>query len=93
MMRTGCPPKVAEISLAFIAAAVMFLPLFVFMPKQIQCAMKTDADAVIYAFGKNEQMKKVFWALFAAMAGLMAAQVVDPVTAQQIIGAITVMGV
>lgn len=71
----------------------MFLPLFVFMPKQIQCAMKTDADAVIYAFGKNEQMKKVFWALFAAMAGLMAAQVVDPVTAQQVVGIVTGMGV
>lgn len=63
------------------------------MPKLIQCAMKADADTVIDAFGKNEQVKKVFWALFAAMAGLMAAQVLDPVTAQQVVGIITGMGV
>jgi hypothetical protein len=81
-----------EISLAFIGAAVLFLPLFVFMPKLIQCAMKTDADAVIKAFGKNEQVKKVFWTLFVAMAGLVLARVVDPVTAQQIVGMITGMG-
>jgi len=77
-----------EISLAFIGAAVLFLPLFVFMPKLIQCAMKTDADAVIDAFGKNEQVKKVFWTLFVAMAGLVLARVVDPVTAQQVVGMI-----
>ena len=58
-----------EISLAFIGAAVLFLHLFVFMPKLIQCAMKADADAVIDAFGKNDQVKKVFWTLFVAMAG------------------------
>ena len=83
----------AEISLAFIAAAVMFLPLFVFMPKLVQCAMKADADAVIDAFGKNEQVKKVFWTLFVAMTGLVMARVVDPVTAQQVVGIITGMGV
>ena len=82
-----------EISLAFIGAAVLFLPLFVFMPKLIQCAMKADADAVIGAFGKNEQVKKVFWTLFVAMAGLVLARVVDPVTAQQVVGIITGMGV
>ena len=81
-----------EISLAFIGAAVLFLPLFVFMPKLIQCGMKTDTDAVIDAFGKNEQVKKVFWTLFVAMAGLVLARVVDPVTAQQIVGMITGMG-
>ena len=80
-----------EISLAFIGAAVLFLPLFVFIPKLIQCAMKADADAVIGAFGKNEQVKKVFWTLFVAMAGLVLARVVDPVTAQQIVGMITGM--
>jgi hypothetical protein len=79
----------AEISLAFIGAAVLFLPLFVFMPKLVQCAMKADAEAVIDAFGKNEQVKKVFWTLFVAMAGLVMARVVDPVTAQQIVGIIT----
>ena len=82
-----------EISLAFIGAAVLFLPLFVFMPKLIQCAMKADTDAVIDAFGKNEQVKKVFWTLFVAMAGLVLARVVDPVTAQQMVGIITGMGV
>jgi hypothetical protein len=30
-------------------------------------------------------VKKVFWALFMAMAGLILARVVDPVTAQQIL--------
>ena len=82
-----------EISLAFLGAAVLFLPLFVFMPKLIQCAMKADADAVIGAFGKNEQVKKVFWTLFVAMAGLVLARVVDPVTAQQVVGVIIGMGV
>jgi hypothetical protein len=82
-----------EISLAFIGAAVLFLPLFVFMPKLVQYAMKADADAAINAFGKNEQVKKVFWTLFVAMAGLVLARVVDPVTAQQVIGIITGMGV
>jgi hypothetical protein len=81
-----------EISLAFIGAAVLFLPLFVFMPKLIQCAMKADADAVIEAFGKNEQVKKVFWTLFVGMTGLVLARVVDPVTAQQVVGIITGLG-
>ena len=64
-----------EISLAFIGAAVLFLPLFVFMPKLIQHGMKTDAEAAINAFGKNRQVKKVFWILFVAMAGLVSVQV------------------
>jgi hypothetical protein len=83
----------AEISLAFIGAAVLFLPLFVFMPKIMQQAMKADTEAAINAFGKNEQVKKVFWTLFVAMAGLLLAQVVDPVTAHQVVGIITGMGV
>ena len=81
-----------ELSLAFIGAAVLFLPLFVFLPKLIQQAMKADTDAAIEAFGKNEQVKKVFWTLFISMAGLVLAQVLDPVTAQQIVGLITGMG-
>jgi hypothetical protein len=36
-------------------------------------------------------VKKVFWILFIAMPGLVLARVVDPVTAQQIIGIITGM--
>lgn len=71
----------------------LLLPLFVFMPKLIQRGMKADADAVIEAFGKNEQVKKVFWTLFVAMTGLVMARVVDPMTAQQVVGIITGMGV
>ena len=82
-----------EVSLAFIGAAVLFLPLFVFLPKLIQHCMKADTEAAINAFGKNEQVKKVFWTLFATMAGLLLARVVDPVTAQQVVGIITGMGV
>jgi hypothetical protein len=82
----------AEITLAFISAAVLFLPLFVFLPKLLQQAMKADADAAIEAFGKNEQVKRVFWTIFVAMAGLVLAKVVDPVTAQQVVGMITGMG-
>jgi len=78
-----------EMPLAFIAAAVLFLPLFVFLPKLIQRGMKVDTDAAIDAFGKNEQVKKVFWVLFVAMAGLVLARVLDPATAQQIVGIIT----
>jgi F0F1-type ATP synthase assembly protein I len=74
--------------LAVIGAAVLFLPLFVFLPKIIRYAMKTDTDAVLEAFGKNEQTKKVFWALFIATAGLVLAEVLDPVTANQIVGMI-----
>ena len=73
----------AEITLAFIGASVLFLP------KLIQYGMKADTDAAIEAFGKNEQVKKVFWTLFVAMAGLVLTRVVDPGTAQQIVGIIT----
>ena len=82
-----------EITLAFIGAAVLFLPLFVFLPKLIQRAMKADTTAAIEAFGKNEQVKKVFWTFFISMAGLVLARVVDPATAQQIVGLITGMGI
>ena len=82
----------AELTLAFIGAAVLFLPLFVFLPKLIQRAMKADVEVVIEAFGKNEQVKRVFWTLFAAMSGLVLARVVDPVKAQQVVGMITGIG-
>ncbi len=42
------------------------------------------ADAAIKAFGKNEQVKRVVWTLFVAMA-----RVVNPVTAQRVVGIIT----
>ena len=76
-------------ALAFIGAAVLFLPLFVFLPKLIRYAMKADTEAVLTAFGKNEQMKKVFWSIFLAMAGLVLAQVADPALAREILGLVT----
>jgi len=78
-----------EISLAFISAAILFLPMFVFLPKLIQRGLHADVDIVIEAFGKNEQVKKVFWSLFVVMAGLVLAKVLDPVSVQQIIGLIS----
>jgi len=82
----------AEVTLAFIGASVLFLPLFVFLPKLIQRAMKADVDAAIEAFGKNEQTKKVFWTMFVSMTGLVLARVLDPETARQMVGVITGMG-
>ncbi len=82
-----------RISLGCIGAAVLFLPLFMLLPKLIQQAMKADTDAAIEVFGKNEQVKKVFWTLFISMAGLVLAQVLDPVIAQQVVGMIAGMGV
>jgi hypothetical protein len=38
--------------------------------------------------GKNEQVKKVFWAFFIATAGLVLVQVLDPDTSQKITGTI-----
>ena len=64
-----------ELSLAFIGAAVLFLPLFVFLPKLIQRAMKADTAAAIEAFRKNEQVKKVFWTFFISMVGLVLTRV------------------
>ena len=81
-----------ELTLAVTGAAVVFLPLFVFLPKVLRWAAKADVDAAIEAFGKNEHIKKVFWTLFASMAGLVLARVVDPYTAQQLAGLITGMG-
>ena len=81
-----------DITLAFIAAALLFLPLFVFLPRLIRLGMKADTGAILDTFGKNEQVKKVFWTVFAALAGLVLVRVVDPVTAQQLIGMISGMG-
>jgi len=81
-----------DITLAFIAAALLFLPLFVFLPRAIQQGMKADTAAILDTFGKNEQVKKVFWTVFAAMAALVLVRVMDPVTAQQLVGMIAGMG-
>ena len=82
-----------EITLAFISAALLFLPLFVFLPKAIQRGMKADVKVVIDTFGKNGQVKKVFWAVFTAMAGLVVARIIDPATARQVVLALTGIGV
>ncbi|PKG32038.1 hypothetical protein [Methanoregula sp.] len=74
--------------LAVIGAVIIFLPLFVFIPKMIQQAMQVDTEAVIAVLGKNEQIKKVFWTLFLAIAGLVLAEIADPVTAERIVGII-----
>lgn len=52
---------------------------------------EADTDTVIDAFGKNEQVKKVFWTVFIVLAGFVLAQVVDPDTAQQIVAILTGM--
>ena len=61
--------------------------------KNIHGGMKADTDAVINAFWKNEQLKKVFWTVFVAMAGSVMARVVDPVTSQLVMGIIPGMGI
>jgi hypothetical protein len=63
------------------------------LPKLIRLAMKADTGAVLEAFGKNGQTRKVFRALFTATAGLVLAQVVDPSAAQAVLAAITGAGV
>ncbi len=74
--------------LAVIGGVILFLPLFVFIPKMIQQAMQVDTEAVIAVLGKNDQVKKVFWTLFLAVAGLVLAEIVDPAVAEKIVGII-----
>jgi hypothetical protein len=73
-------------ALAFIGAAILYLPLFIFLPKLIRQAMKVDTDAILCAFGRNEQVKKVFWTLFISLAGLILAQIADPVLVHNVLG-------
>jgi hypothetical protein len=51
-------------------------------------AITADVGMVIEAFGKNEHVKKVFRALFAALAGIVLTQVLDPGAAKRIVGVI-----
>ena len=81
-----------DITLAFIGAAMLFLPLFVFLPRLIRLGMNVDTASILDTFGKNEQVKKVFWTVFAALAGLVLARVMDPVVARQVVGMIAGMG-
>jgi hypothetical protein len=75
-----------EAPLAIIGAAVVFLPLYVFIPKLMREAREVDAGAVLEIIGKNEHAKSVFWALFLGLTGLVLARIADPVTAQKVIG-------
>jgi len=77
------------IVLAFIIAMIVFMPLFVFLPKLIQRGILADADAVVEEFGKNEHVIRVIWALSIAIVGLVLTKVLDPAAAQQVIGTIT----
>lgn len=54
----------------------------------IWLAILADKDAAIETFGKIEYVKKVFRVVFAAVAGIMLAQVKDPRKAKQIVGMI-----
>jgi len=42
--------------------------------------------AVLFAFGKNELVKKIFWALLVTTAGLVLARILDSAAAQQVAG-------
>jgi hypothetical protein len=42
-----------EITLTFIGAVILFLPLFVFLPTLIWHGLHVDVDRVVDAFGKN----------------------------------------
>jgi len=74
--------------LAVIGAVIIFLPLFVFLPKILRLAMKADTEAILDLIGKNDQVKKVFWLLFLAVAGLVLAEIADPAVAEKIVGII-----
>jgi hypothetical protein len=78
--------------LSFTIAAMIFLLIFIFLPRLIRLAMKTDGETVLELFGKNEHFRKVFWTVFITLAGLVLAQVVDPATAQVILRLITGTG-
>ena len=77
------------IALAFIVAMIVFMPLFVFLPKLIQRGMQADAQAVVEVFGTNEHVMRVSGALAITMVGPVNTKVLDPVAAQQVIGTIT----
>jgi len=51
--------------------------------------MQADAQVGVYAFGKNEHVMRVCWALVVAMAGLGITKVLDPGVAQQVVRVLT----
>jgi hypothetical protein len=80
-----CVAAKAGITGALVAAGLLFLLLFVFVPKLVRYGAAADTGAVILAFGKNEQIKKVFWTVFLALAGLVFAQVAEPGAVEQVL--------
>lgn len=74
--------------LAVIGGVILFLPLFVFLPKILRVAMKADTEAILQTAGRNDQVRKVFWSLFLAVAGLVLAEIADPAIAEKIVGII-----
>lgn len=79
-------------ALAFTATAVLFLPLFVFLPKLLKRALAADTGAVLDLFGKNEQVQRAFWGIFAIFAGLVLAETLEPAAAQKILEILAGMG-
>lgn len=79
-------------ALAFTVTAVLFLPLFVFLPKLLKQALQADTGAVLDLFGKNEQVQRAFWGIFAVFAGLVLAETLDPTAAQKILEILAGMG-
>lgn len=69
---------------AICGAGLIFV--FVHLPKLLRRAIKAEAGTVIDTFGKDEPVKRVFWTLLAALAGIVPGEVMDPVPAKQIIG-------
>jgi hypothetical protein len=82
----------ADSTLAFAGAALLFLVLFVFLPKIFRLGMQENTEAAIEAFGKNEQVRKIFWTVFVAVAGIVLTRILDPATAQEIVGIIAGTG-
>jgi hypothetical protein len=58
---------------SFAIAALIFLLLFIFLPKLIRQGMMTNTDTIIQLFWKNGQIKKVFWSMFIVLARFVLA--------------------
>ncbi len=64
---------------------VDYLLLLIILPTLIRQTMMADTETILNVFGKNEQFRKVFRAVFIALAGPLLAQITDPATAQEIL--------
>lgn len=80
-----CFAATATTAGALTATGLLFLLLFIFVPKLMRYATGADTEAVIAAFGKNGQVRKVFWTVFLALAGLVLAQVAEPGAVEQVL--------